>query len=73
MAMKREVRCTYLAVLKENAMIVGVDELINFYEDYAKFRQKMLNNTAAPNSLKAQLQPISMPQYVEWLKKMTDK
>ena len=73
MAVKREVRNSYLALLKSESKIVQVKDLIRFYDEYDEFRNKLLSNPAAPSSLKVQLPPIRVPQYVEWMKRYLGK
>jgi hypothetical protein len=72
MAIKREVRNTYSALLKDGCNVSKVTDLISFYDDYIAFRQKVMQNPMAPTSFKMQLGPIKVPQYVEWLKKYLD-
>lgn len=73
MAVKREVRNSYLALLKSEGKMIQIRDLIRFYDEYDDFRGRLINNPAAPSSLKVQLPPIRVPQYVEWIKRYLGK
>jgi len=71
MSIRREVRNSYLALLKTEGKAIDVKDLIRFYDEYDEFRNRLLANPAAPSSLKVQLPPIRVPQYVAWMKKFS--
>lgn len=73
MAIKREVRNSYLALLKTEGQALEVKDLLRFYDEYEEFRNRLLTNPAAPSSLKVQLPPLRVPQYVEWMKRFFGK
>lgn len=73
MAVKREIRNSYLALLKSEGKTIKIKDLIRFYDEYDDFRNKLLSNPAAPSSLKVQLPPIRVPQYVDWIKRYLGK
>lgn len=66
---KREVRCLYKALLKEDGEQVSVTELVGHYLEYNAFRQKILNSRVASARLKANLPPLKTPKYVSWVQK----
>lgn len=68
MAMRREVRCIYCAIFKTPGIQLDIREIVSFYNDYNEFRKKILENEAAPSTIKTQLVPIKVPQYIEWVK-----
>ena len=72
MAMRREVRCIYCAIFKNREQL-DLREMVGFYDDYNEFRKKILANNAAPSTIKTQIIPIKVPQYVEWVKKFLIK
>lgn len=68
MAIKRQVRCTYCAVFK-NGEQLDLREIIGFYDDYNEFRKRILENKSAPSTIKTQILPVDVPQYIEWIRK----
>lgn len=67
MAMRREIRWVYKALLKPDGKVVNVQELISLYDRYNEFRKEIQESDVAPGTLKASLPPLKMPNYLEWL------
>ena len=68
MSVKRELYYVYRAIFRgENQ--VNIKKLINYYDEYNDFRQKILGDLSAPSTIKTQLVPIRPPKYIIWLKK----
>ena len=65
---KREVRCLYLALLKEGRTVLDLKKMIGFYEDYNDLRARVMNSAEAPSTLKVSLPPLKMPKYLKWAK-----
>jgi len=66
--LRREVRCLYLALLKESATVLDLRKMIGFYEDYNDLRSRVISSAEAPSTLKVSLPPLKMPKYLKWVK-----
>ena len=68
--MRREVRCLYKALLKEDGVMLNLKKMIGFFEEYRDLRTRVLCSNEAPPSLKAGLvYELKMPKYLKWVKK----
>jgi hypothetical protein len=67
MAMRRELRWIYKALLKPEGEVVNIRELISLYDRYNEFRKEIQESKVAPGTLKNSLPPLKMPNYLEWL------
>ena len=68
MALRRELRYIYCAIFKLPGQQTDIRELISFYDEYNTFRKRMLDNKVVPSTIKTQLLPIKVPQYMAWVK-----
>lgn len=66
--MRREVRCLYRKLLKEDGKILDLKKIIGFYDEYNDLRGRILNSREAPGTLKNSLPPLKMPQYLKWIR-----
>lgn len=65
---KREVGCLYRKLLKQDGKVLNLKKIIGFYEEYNNLRSRIFNSDEAPYSLKVDLHPLKMPQYLIWIK-----
>jgi hypothetical protein len=66
--MKREVRCLYRLLLKPGGKVLDVRNVLEIYEEYNMFRDKVLNADEAPAIMKGYFPKMDMPKYLEWVK-----
>jgi len=66
--MRREVRCLYRALLKEDGVMLDLHKMIGFYEEYNDLRDRVMSSQEAPGTLKNNLPPLKMPKYLQWAK-----
>lgn len=66
--MKREVRCLYKLLLKPDGKVLDVRKVLEIYEEYSDFRDKVLGADEAPVVMKGYFPEMGMPKYLEWVK-----
>lgn len=68
--MKREVRCMYKALLKENQIILGLEKILQMYDEWDAFRNMIESTDEAPASMKRIFIPqLDTPKYLKWAKR----
>jgi len=73
---KREVRCLYLMLLKNNGRIVNINKIIGYYNQYDNLIQSK-DDLDFPHTIKNGLvygkSGIKTPKYLQWSKKFLVK
>lgn len=67
MAMRRELRWIYKALLKPCGRVISIKRVLGLYEQYESLRKEIGEDKDAPGSLKSALHPIEMPKYLKWI------
>ena len=67
MAMKRDVRWAYRAILKPGK-IINVNNLLECYEEYEAIRHKFQTGTDIPGVFRDMLFYVKIPKYLQWLR-----
>ncbi len=67
---RREVRCLYMALLKNNKGVRDLRKMIGFFDEYIDLRDRVVRSGDVPPSVRAGLIfAIKMPKYLKWAKK----